>query len=215
MRSIVASLFMDIREFTRAYVRSPLGIGSLLVSLGAGISARVMGFALPAAFLTGFIALAALFSAALVFGFGQRAASAELDRAALSKAASRLAQAAAARQRLAALRLPPGDVALARDLVVLEAGRLVEDCRRAGTYDPQGVEAVLDSLVLVDSWLKEADESSVEKRFDMADAHPFPEAAKRTADALKAKAAAISAARDAAVGDIPGADRIAIEEELK
>jgi hypothetical protein len=174
-----------------------------------------MGFALPAAFLTGFIALAALFSAALVFGFGQRAASAELDRAALSKAASRLAQAAAARQRLAALRLPPGDVALARDLVVLEAGRLVEDCRRAGTYDPQGVEAVLDSLVLVDSWLKEADESSVEKRFDMADAHPFPEAAKRTADALKAKAAAISAARDAAVGDIPGADRIAIEEELK
>jgi hypothetical protein len=206
---------MDIREFLRAYARSPLGIGSLLVALGAGASARLTGLSLSASVLLGLGALALSFAAALVFGFGQRAAVAEADREALSKARSRLAEAAEARRRLSTLRLSDPEVARSRDLVVLEAGRFVEDCRRAGTYDPEGVEAVLDSLALIDAWLKEADESSVEKRFDLADANPFPEAAKKTAEALRGKAALVSARRAAATGEIPGGDRIAIDEELK
>jgi hypothetical protein len=206
---------MDIREFSRAYARSPLGIASLFVALGAGASARLLGLYLPAAALIGLASLAAFFAAGLAFGFGQRAAVAEVDREALATAESRLAAAAAARQRLAALRLADPGVAGARDLVVLEAGRLVEDCRRASTYDPEGVEAVIDSLALIDGWLKETDERSVEKRFDLADAHPFPEAAARTAEALRAKASVISAGRAAATGEVSGADRLAIEEELK
>jgi hypothetical protein len=156
-----------------------------------------------------------LSATALALGFGQRAAVAENDREAISKARSRLAEAADARGRLAAMRLADPGVAQARDLLVLEAGRFVEDCRRAGTYDPEGVEAVLDGLALIDAWLKEADESSVEKRFDLADAHPFPEVARRAAEALRAKASLVSARRAAATGEIPGADRMAIDEELK
>jgi hypothetical protein len=206
---------MAIREFSGAYARSPLGICSLLVALGAGASARLAGLSLSASVLIGLGALALFFAAALISGFGQRAAIAETDREALSKARSRLAAAAEARRRLSTLRLSDPEVTRARDLVVLEAGRFVEDCRRAGTYDPEGVEAVLDSLALIDAWLKEADESSVEKRFDLADAHPFPEVARRTAEALRAKASLVSARRAAATGEIPGADRIAIDEELK
>ena len=206
---------MDIRGFSRAYARSPLGLGSFFLALCAALGARVAGLALPVAFLIGVGCLAAVCAAALAFGVGQRAAVAEADREALAKAESRLAEAAEARKRLAALRLADSEVSSARDLVVLEAGRLVEDCRRAGTYDPEAVQAVLDSLGLVDAWLKEADESAVEKRFGAADPHPFPEAAKRTAEALRAKAALVSAGRAAAVGEMPGADRIAIEEELK
>jgi hypothetical protein len=206
---------MDIREFSRAYFRSALGIGSCLLALAAGAAARLIGLSLPVAALLSAATLALLFAAALVSGFGQRAAVAENDREALARAGARLAEAAEARRHLAALRLPEPEVAKARDLVVLEAGRFVEDCQRAGTYDPEGVEAVLDSLALIDAWLKEADESSVEKRFDLADANPFPDAAKRTAEALRAKAALVSARRAAASGEIPGADRIAIEEELK
>jgi hypothetical protein len=204
---------MDIREFSRAYARSPLGIASLFVALGAGASARLLGLSLPAAVLIGLASLAVFFAAGLTFGFGQRAAVAEVDREALAKAEARLA--AAARQRLAGLRLADPEVAGARDLVVLEAGRLVEDCRRAGTYDPEAVEAVIDSLALIDGWLKDVDERSVKKRFNLADAHAFPEAAARTAEALRAKAFAISAGRAAATGEVSGADRLAIEEELK
>jgi hypothetical protein len=67
----------------------------------------------------------------------------------------------------------------------------------------------------VNAWLKEADEASIERRFGLPDANPFPEAARRTAAALAAKAALVSARRAAAIGEIPGADQIAIEEELK
>jgi hypothetical protein len=139
----------------------------------------------------------------------------ESGRASLAKSESRLGTAADARKRLAGIRLTEPALAAARDLLVLEAGRFVEDCRLAGTYDPVGVEAIVDSLALVDAWLKEADESSVERRFGLADEHPFPEAAGRTAEALRAKAALVSARRAEATGEIPGADRIAIEEELK
>jgi hypothetical protein len=206
---------MDIREFSRSYARSPLGIGSLFLAIVAGACASLLGLSLPVAILAGAGALAASLAAGLAFGFGQRAAVAESDRSAGRRAAERLAEAAEARRRLAALRLSDEGVARARDLVVLEAGRLVEDCGRAGTYDPEAVQAVLDSVALADAWLKEADASSVEKRFDLPDAEPFPEAARRTAEALKEKAALVSARRAAAVGELPGADRIAIEEELK
>jgi len=206
---------MDMREFSRAYARSPLGIGSFLFALCAAFASALLGLSLPIAILVGLGSLAALLAAALAFGLAQGAAATESGRVSSVKAESRLAEAAAARNRLAALRLAEPEVAAARDLLVLEAGRFVEDCRRAGTYDPEGVEAIVDSLALVDAWLKEADESAVEKRFGLADEHPFPGAAKRIAGALREKAALVSERRASASGEIPGADRLAIEEELK
>jgi hypothetical protein len=206
---------MDLRGFLRSYARSPLGIGSLALAVVAAFAVAASGLsaAIAAAAFAGVLVAPLLLG--FVFGFAQRAAVDESGRAFLAEAESRLAEAAEARRRLAAMRLADPAVAAARDLLVFEAGRLVEDCRRAGTYDPEGVQAVIDSLSLVDAWLKEADESSREKRFGLADEHPFPEAAARTAEALRAKAALVSARRSSATGEIPGADRIAIEEELK
>jgi hypothetical protein len=206
---------MEIRAFSRAFARSPYGIGSVLAALGFGVAAALMGAAAALSVLVSLGGFAALLALGLAFGLVQRAAVAEAGRESGAKAASRLAEAASARKRLAALRIAQAELAAARDLVVLEAGKLVEDCSRAGTWDPEGVQAVIDSLALVDAWLKEADESSVEKRFGLPDANPFPEAAGRTARALRDKAAIIAARRAAATGELPGADRIAIEEELK
>jgi hypothetical protein len=211
----VSILAMDIREFTRAFARSPYGIGSALAALGLGAAAAILGTATALSVLVAAASFAVLVALGLGLGLVQRAAVAESERESGAKAASRLAEAASARKRLAAMRITQGELAAARDLVVLEAGRLVEDCSRAGTWDPEGVAAVVDSLALVDAWLKEADESSVEKRFGLPDANPFPEAAARTARALRDKAAIVAARRAAAAGEIPGADRIAIEEELK
>jgi hypothetical protein len=206
---------MDIRAFSRSYARSPLGIGSILAAAGAGTASALLGAAAPLAILAGLASFAALLALALALGLGQRAASTELERESGAKASERLAEAASARKRLAAMRLSQPELASARDLLVLEAGRLIEGCGAAGTYDPEGIAAIVDSLALVDAWLKEADESSVERRFGLPDANPFPEAARRTAQALREKAVLVAARRQAATGEIPGADRIAIEEELK
>jgi len=206
---------MSPREFLRTYARSPLGIGSIVVALLAGILALAAGLGLAVSTAAAAGALVLFSVAGLASGFAQRSAQAEADRGAKVSAEARLAEAAAARQRLAALRIKEGAVSAARDLLVLEAGRFVEDCRRAGTYDPAGVTAIVEAPAIVDAWLREADESSVEKRFGLADEHPFPEAAERCAAALRAKAALVAAGREAATGEIPGADRIAIEEELK
>jgi hypothetical protein len=206
---------MDMSSFLRSYCRSPLGIVSFFVALGLGAFSSLLGLSAILSIILGLGILAAILIVSLALGSGQRAAVAEEERSDAEKARSRLAQAAEARKRLASLRIAEPEVARARDLVVLEAGRLVEDCGRLGTYDPRSVQAVLDSVELVDAWLKEADENSTERRFSMPDAHPLPEAAPRAAAALRVKAALIAKGRAESIGEIPGADRIAIEEELK
>jgi hypothetical protein len=206
---------MDIRAYWRAYARSPLGMGSLLLALAAGLVAAFRG--VPPAFsaLLAVASLAVLAVAALALGLGQKAASAELGRESEGKAESRLEEAAAARSRLAGMRLPQAEVASARDLLVLEAGSFIEGCRRARSYDPGAVEAIVGALDLVDAWLKAADEGSIERRFDVENAAPFPDAARRTAESLREKAALVAARRASVTGELSGADRIAIEEELK
>jgi hypothetical protein len=206
---------MQPGQFVRASARSPLGIGVFVLAIATGAGAYLMGLAPVPSVLAGLGFLGVSLFAAIALGLMPRAAVAEMDREFSERAAARLAEAAAARKRLAAMRIADPAVAQARDLLVLEAGRLVEDCGRVHTYDPEAVQAVIDGPDLVDAWLKEADESSVERRFGLPDANPFPEAARRTAEALTAKATLVSSRRAAAVGEIPGADRIAIEEELK
>jgi hypothetical protein len=206
---------MEARKFARASARSPLGIGVLVLAIAAGAGARLMGMHLVPSVLAGLGFLGLSLVAVLALGLLQRAAVAEIDREFGERAAARLAEAAAARKRLAAMRIADPAVAQARDLLVLAAGRMVEDCGRAHTYDPEAVQAVIDGPDLVDAWLKEADESSTERRFGLPDGNPFPEAARRTAEVLAAKAALVSSRRAAALGEIPGGDRIAIEEELK
>lgn len=206
---------MDIREFSRSYARSPLGIGSIIAAVAAGAGAGFLGAPLGFSLLVGIGTFAALLVLALGLGLGQRAAVAEGDRESGAKAASHVEAAAQARRRLSAMRLAVPELAAARDLLVLEAGNFIEACGRARTWDPEGVDAIVDSLALVDAWLREADESSVEKRFALPDATPFPDSAARTAQALRDKARLVSARRASISGEISGDDRLAIEEELK
>lgn len=206
---------MELRAFFRAYAKSPLGLGSIIVALGAGAASAIMGLSPGLSIAFALAAFAVLLIAALVAGLGQRAAVGEAERESGAKAAAHLDEAAAARKRLAAIRIAQPEMASARDLLVLEGGGFIEDCRRAGSYDPEGVEAIADSLALVDAWLKHEDEESVERRFALPDAAPFPDAAKKTAQAIREKAALVAARRAQINGEIPAADRIAIEEELK
>jgi hypothetical protein len=206
---------MDARDFLRSYCRSPLGISSFFLAALVGASAGLLGMPLLPCAALGIGCLAATLGVSLALGFGQRAASSEIERADVARNRARLATAGQARTRLASMRLGQEQVAQARDLVALEAGRFLEGCERLGAYDPEAAQAILDSVELVDAWLREADESAVEARFAAPDAHPFPDAAARTAAALREKAAAIAAGRERVTCEISGADRLAIEEELK
>ena len=199
----------------RAVARSPLGIGALLFAIATGVGARLAGLGLGLSLLAGLGCLGLALVALLALGLLQRAAVAELDRTFDDDVTRRLTEAGTARKRLAVMRIADPAVAQARDLLVLEAGRLIEDCGRVRTYDPEALQAVSDGPTLVDAWLREADEMAVERRFALPDANPFPEAARRTAEALVAKATLIASRRASAIGEISGADQLAIDEELK
>jgi hypothetical protein len=206
---------MESREFVGRYARSPWGIASFFVALGSGAAASALGASAATIVVVAAFVLAGALALGLATGLGQRAATAEGEREARGRAAERMARAKDGCARLAAMRLPEGEVARARDLVVLEAHRLEESFARLGAYDPEAAQAVSEALDLVDGWLKERDESATERRYGLPDANPFPLADQRTAEALKRKAAAIAKGRADASGEIPPADRAAIEEELR
>ena len=205
---------MELRDFLRRYARGPIGIAGFLVGMGAAIAlwAAGLGVAWAALALVGVPILGMIL--ALATGAGQRSAIHEGEREAHERARLRMEAAAEARAKLEVLRLPPGPVAQARDLLVLEAGRLDEGFRRTGAWDPEAAEAVVEALSLVDAWQREADESAVERRFDVADKDPFPDADSRVATALREKAALIAERRAAAAGEITPVDRVTIDEEL-
>ncbi|MEI6875703.1 MAG: hypothetical protein WCL50_11325 [Spirochaetota bacterium] len=206
---------MDTREFLSRYLRSPYGLATTLGAFALGFVVGLSGKGIALAFVVALLALISAMLIGLFTGLGSRAVVAEGERAAGEHGRERMALAAENRKRLATLRLPPGPVATARDLVVLEAGRLVEGFAINGAWDPRAVQAVEDAIALVDAWQREADESATERRFDLPDAHPFPESSERVAAALREKAALISKGRAEAAGEVPAVDRMAIDEELK
>lgn len=217
---------MTTRDFLSAYSRSALGIGTHVLALGAGLaiglpSALFSGGILPG--LAGFLASAVLLDGLwFVTGLGPRSAAVEAERLAASKARQRLDGARPGLDRLAALRLPPGPVAQARDHLVIEARRFLEDAGRGlarpdsegPAYDPAALAAMEEALLLVDAWKKEADETSLERRFGAADAHPIADADGRFAESLEEKTALISRGREKVTGEVSPADRLSIEEEL-
>lgn len=206
---------MRFRDFLRAFFRSPAGIVVLFLGLGSGGIVLWLGAGIGAGALTASAFIALALGLGLATGAAQRAASAELDHLRAGRNAERTAKAVEYRRRLAALRIPDQSLASARDLVVLEAGSFIEACQRAQSCDPEGLAAIEESIALVDAWLKEADASAIERRFDLPDADPFPRAAERTAEALRRKAEIIVRGRSRLSGELPPSDRLAIEEELK
>jgi len=206
---------MEKREYLRLWARSPVGIGSAALALAAGAAVGAAGAGLPLAILGAALAYGAALAASLVVGWGPRAAVAEAERETAAAAAARIREAAEAKRKLAVLRLADPEVAAARDLAVLEADKFLEACRSSESCDPVGAQAIADCVDIAGAWMREADASSTERRFGMPDADPFPDAAQRSAAALRDKAALISGRRSATSGEAPPSERLEIEEELR
>jgi hypothetical protein len=218
---------MTIRDFFLDYSRSALGMASHFLALGAGLalglpSAYFKGGPIPGA-LAFIAALVILDGLCLITGLGPRSAAAEAARKASGRARRRLDAARTGLDSLAVLRLAPGPVAQARDHLVFEARRFLDEAGKASgdpgsdgpAYDPGALAAMEEALGLVDAWQREADETSLERRFGAPDAHPIADADARIAQALEEKTALIAKGRENVSGELPAANRLSIEEELK
>jgi hypothetical protein len=206
---------MRAKEYLGWYAKSPLCIGSLAAGLvlGIGLAAAGLPAAAPIASALGLVALCGLFG--LFSGIGPRQVISAMDAGRASEGRKRLEGTAAAREKLGTLRLADPQVAEAAGLVALAAGEYIEACRRESADDPLADAAAAEALDVLDIYLKEADEASVEKRYKLEDADPFAQARERTVTALREKAATLRERRIQVDGGLSAAARMEIREELK
>lgn len=188
-------------------------MAAVAVSVAAGLFA---GFLSNAAFGTaaGAAALVAVASALTLTGSGPRIAARESQRRAWSSARTYLESARAARNRLAAMRVPDGEIKAALDLVATRGAAYLSACESARSRDPLAEDALSESVALADIYLKELDGASTERRFGLPDDDPFADAKARTLAALLDKAAIIGKATLGLSGGLSPADQMAVKESL-
>jgi hypothetical protein len=124
-------------------------------------------------------------------------------------------EAAEMRKRLSYLRIADSGVAEAVAYFTLVAGNYVEGCRAAGLYDPVANDAFRDTLDVVTAYLRELDEESTERRFDVHEGAPNLGFGSRVALAVRENARIVKEKLEAITGGIPPTDTLDIREELK
>ncbi len=206
---------MNTRDFLRWYVRSPLGVAAVLVSAASGIGAGFAGAALPAALGIGSAAFLAVSAIAFASGSGAKAAVRERDRDQDASRSAGISSAAKTRDRIAALRIPDPEVSAAAAAFALAFGEYLGACLREGARDPQADSAAQDVLEALTAFLRELDGTAVERRFDLPDADPFPDAKARTLAFLKERTTYVRERRLSVDGGLGGSDKLAIREELR
>ncbi len=206
---------MSFKEFFPSFMKSPLGVGSILGATALGLIAVLAGTSVPMAVFETAGAWCVFFVVSFVSGAAPKAAVAARERGRGIEAAERIADLERRRDSLAALRLSDTAVRDALQYVVVEAGELIDACRRAGSWDPSGALALEEAAEIVNLHLRELDDVSKERRFGAADSDPFADARARTVEALKAKALALKNARTALDGGLTRDERMKIDEELR
>ena len=207
------SMLMQVRRYIQDYALSPLGIANTGLAVLAGfIGGASKG--LVAGLFFGTATLVTVFIVALYSGFGPRFAAAERERRLWAAGKERLAKASAEQKRLATLRVPDPAVKKLVDLVALRSGMFLRACDTARQRDPLAEAAITQSLELVDLYLKELDDASTERRYDLPDDDPFADAVQRVSAALVEKAALLEKARMDIEGGLQREEHMAIKEQL-
>jgi len=204
---------MKLREYTRRYALSGAGAANLAVAAVAG--AVLWMSASPAAGILAAVgAYAVIFVLALATGIGPKAAAAEAERRAALAGRERLEAARKDALRLSALRVPDPGIKSLVELAGLKAGSYLAACARSGSRDPRAEAAIADCLELADAWLKELDDSAVERRFRLPDDDPFADGRERVAAGLRDRVAILDKAALDLDGGLGREDRVSIKEQL-
>jgi hypothetical protein len=210
---------MRLRDFFRHYLFSPLGILSVLASLGI---ATLAGFWGPLGLAVAVFPLSwIVISLLLMFtGVGIRSVTGEQDRSRWTEQAASLATIAAAGKRLATLRLPDAELKQLSGLLALKTQQYVTACQKAKSISPIASHAVQESLEILDDWLETRDTQAQNRHFgavtasgvasDVAD-----ELKTKTLDLLQLRLHLIIRGTGELSGGLSAEDRLAIKEELK
>jgi hypothetical protein len=200
-------------EYVANFLVSPLGLGIMAVAAVAAAGAAFR-FSVLAGAATGIGSFLVLATAATISGLGPKAASAERERKAWSKAQSFLTAAKASRDRLASLRVPDPAVKALLELAAMRGSSYLSACEATRSRDPRAEEALSDCVSIADLYLKELDGASTERRYKLEDTDPFADARERTLAALRDRAAILEHAALSLSGGLSSADRMEIKESL-
>jgi hypothetical protein len=151
---------------------------------------------------------------AFASGLGAKAALKEGERRAWLAASVRLEQARKDARRLASFRIPDPAIKEMAELTALRARAYLDQCVRVRSHEPRANDAIRESVELLDLYLRELDDASIEKRYKLNDDDPFADARERVRAALADKAALLEKyALDLGPG-IGREDQMSIKESL-
>jgi uncharacterized membrane protein len=198
------------------FIRSRL----FLMLTAAFAGAMVLAFAVLRQYASGvaLLILAAYIAAAVFIFFSRRGAEeivreSERDRQKLI--AARIDAAAAARGKIAVLRIGDEEMRKLIEFFLLTSGSYIEKCRDLKTYSPNANKRIEDVLEICQVFLGGMDDSSTEKRYGVDDKEDYPDVRRKSLDAVAQAAEDI---RNAVTKDLVGVSRtdtLSIIEELE
>ncbi len=205
---------MTMRELSKYYMLSPAGAISVLVAVAVAV---LVGSAANASLgaLSGLGALIVILLAGFFSGLASGFALGEKNRRIWLAERALLEKVRQAQARLCGMRIADPGIKKLAETVALKAGEYYAACVKQKTHDPLASFAAEECLELLDVFLTELDETSSEKRFDMADANPFADARERISAALNDRAAIISKSTLDILGGLSAGDRLEIKEQLR
>lgn len=222
---------MNIRDFFKHYVFSPLGLLVLALSLGGALTAAVLA-SLWLAILIFPLSYLMLSLPLMVSGFGARSIVREQGRSRWTQQAETLPDLLAAAKRLAAFRLSDPDLKRLAGRLGMATQEYVAACQKARSIDPVASHAVLESLEILDAWLEDHDSLAKNRHFGplidssvptaatptdaaMIEAEPNETVTQRALGLLAACLDRVEKASLELSGGLSAADKLAIKEELK
>jgi hypothetical protein len=207
---------MPVKRPILLYLRSRLFLG-----LTAAFAAAVLiAFAVFRQYGSGvaLLLLAAYAVAAIFLFFSHKGAEqivGESERDRLLAINARIDAAAAAREKIAVLRIGDEAMRKAVEHFLLVSGSYIEKCRELETYSPNANKRIQDVLDVCQVFMGGLDDSSTEKRYGVDDGESFPEVQKRTLEAVTSAAADVKHAVTTDLLGVSRSDTLSILEELE
>ncbi len=207
---------MPVKRPILLFIRSRLFLG-----LSAAFAAAVLiAFAVFRQYGGGvaLLLLAAYAVAAVFLFFSRRGAEqivGESERDRLAAVNARIDAAAAAREKIAVLRIGEEAMRKAVELFLLVSGSYIEKCRELETYSPNANKRIQDVLDVCQVFLGGLDDSSTEKRYGVDDGESFPDVRQKALDAVTQAATDVKNAVTTDLLGVSRTDTLSILEELE
>ena len=159
---------MKFSEILGSYAHSLLGVSAALGSIIAGVLAFFLG-KVPLLFSVLISAAIYLVSSAafLLTKRGAKSVIREQDYLRFLRISEKVQEASDERDRISFLRIADEGIDRAVKYFLLVSGQYLDVCRKEKTYDPVANNAITEVLTIIQAFLTDKDDASVDKRFSL------------------------------------------------